>query len=70
MGPVMDVEATLFYWTKDGMRCTAPVAHAVPYIQKSEAERLLEAAHRRAFQLGKEAAALEIQDLVLKDLLK
>lgn len=49
-GADVEVEAHVFYWTKDGMRTTAPLPHCVGYIQKGEVERLLEAAHEQGWR--------------------
>lgn len=50
----MEVEAQIFYWAPEGMvRNRAPlITHAVAYVMKSEAERLLEEAHTRGFERG------------------
>lgn len=47
----MQVEAEVWYWTKDGMRRT-PVQSQDQYILKSDAERLLQDAHRRGWDGG------------------
>lgn len=46
------VEAHLWYWTPAGMRerPAGPSLLATAYVEVSEAERLLEEAHRRGYQ--------------------
>jgi hypothetical protein len=41
------VDAAVWIWTKDGMRRASETAGVTRYIEVSEAERLLEEAHRR-----------------------
>lgn len=52
----MEIEATVYHWTQTGMRKGAALAGDT-YIERSEVERLLEAAHRRGYEQGELAAS-------------
>ena len=54
---MIEIETRVFYWTKQGMRETAPLPHCVGYIQRGEVERLLEEAHARGRAAGVAEAA-------------
>jgi hypothetical protein len=49
----MIVDAVVYHWTATGMRETGGIGE---YIEKREAERLLEEAHRRGIEQGKRQA--------------
>ena len=48
----MEVEAQIYVWTVNGMRRTNS---DTGYVETAEVERLLEEAHRRAYEQGLEA---------------
>lgn len=58
----MEVEAHVWYWTKDGMREIAETPNRVGYIEKREVERMLEEAHTRGHRLALEAAMQVVRD--------
>ena len=48
----MIIDAHVYYWSPSGMSSAPPIGYGEPvrYVEVAEAERLLEAAHRRGYE--------------------
>lgn len=49
----MEIQAVIWYWTIRGMRRRPDVDSTVQYVEKAEAEKLLEEAHQRGYEQGR-----------------
>ena len=58
----MVVDARVYFWTRDGMteRSLLVSPNATSYIETAEAVRLLEDAHRRGVEAGKQQLIAEM----------